>query len=167
MVTTHQNVTAEQLLRTPGLGRCELIRGELIMMTPAGFEHGAIVVNFTLPLAAFVKELLNDPEIRGTDLLVRGERRNSSGIGVIEATRGTLFHHYEVDDNDLIRRANLIVSTTNNNEAMNRSVANVAREHLSGQEITEGLLNHVEVAVRAYDPCLSCATHAVGRMPLT
>ena len=62
--------------------------------------------------------------------------------------------------------ANLIVSTTNNNEAMNRSVRQVAEEYLTGHEITEGLLNHIEVAIRAYDPCLSCATHALGDMPL-
>jgi NAD-reducing hydrogenase large subunit len=62
--------------------------------------------------------------------------------------------------------ANLIVSTTNNNEPMNRAVQRVCADHLSGHEITEGLLNHVEVAIRAYDPCLSCATHALGRMPL-
>ena len=63
--------------------------------------------------------------------------------------------------------ANLIVSTTHNNEPMNRAVTKVAKDHLSGKRITEGLLNHVEVAIRAYDPCLSCATHAVGRMALT
>jgi NAD-reducing hydrogenase large subunit len=63
--------------------------------------------------------------------------------------------------------ANLIVSTTHNNEPMNRAVRGVADNHLSGREITEGLLNHVEVAIRAYDPCLSCATHAMGQMPLT
>jgi len=120
-----------------------------------------------LHCAEKIKELLNDPEILGTDLLVRGEQRNSSGIGVIEATRGTLFHHYEVDDNDLIKKANLIVSTTNNNQAMNESIRRVAVDHLSGQEITEPLLNNIEVAIRAYDPCLSCATHAVGKMPLS
>ncbi len=119
-----------------------------------------------LHCAEKIKELLQDPEILGTDLIVKGERRNF-GIGVIEATRGTLFHHYEIDDNDMIRKANLIVSTTNNNQAMNESIRRVARDHLSGQEITEGLLNNIEVAVRAYDPCLSCATHAVGRMPLS
>jgi NAD-reducing hydrogenase large subunit len=75
-------------------------------------------------------------------------------------------HHYEVDERDQVVRANLIVSTTHNNEAMNRSVRRVAEEDLQGVEITEGLLNHVEVAIRAYDPCLSCATHAMGRMPL-
>ena len=77
-----------------------------------------------------------------------------------------MFHHYEVDENDLILKANLIVSTTNNNQAMNESIRRVAVDHLSGNEITEPLLNNIEVAIRAYDPCLSCATHAVGKMPL-
>ncbi len=113
-----------------------------------------------------IRELLNDPEILGTDLVTRGGERQSTGIGVIEATRGTLFHHYEIDDNDLIRKANLIVSTTNNNQAMNESIRRVADKYLSGRELTEGLLNNIEVAIRAYDPCLSCATHAIGKMPL-
>jgi NAD-reducing hydrogenase large subunit len=86
---------------------------------------------------------------------------------VLEAPRGTLIHHYRVDANDLVTFCNLIVSTTNNNEALNRSVTAVARQFISGQpKITEGMLNKVEVAVRAYDPCLSCATHAIGQMPL-
>lgn len=119
-----------------------------------------------LHCAEKIRELLQDPEILGTDLLIRSERRNDSGIGVIEATRGTLIHHYEVDDNDLVRKANLIVATTNNNQAMNESIRRVALDQLSGQEITEPLLNNIEVAIRAYDPCLSCATHAVGKMPL-
>jgi NAD-reducing hydrogenase large subunit len=138
----------------------------------APMQHASLAYHWArmielLHCAEKIKELLNDPEILGTDLLVRGERRNSSGIGVIEATRGTLFHHYEVDDNDLIKKANLIVSTTNNNQAMNESIRRVAEDHLSGQEITEPLLNNIEVAIRAYDPCLSCATHAVGKMPLS
>ncbi len=86
---------------------------------------------------------------------------------MIEALRGTLFHHYQVDDNDLVTRCNLMVSTTSNNEAMNRAVGWVADHVISGHaDVTEGMLNQVEVAVRAYDPCLSCATHALGRMPL-
>jgi NAD-reducing hydrogenase large subunit len=109
--------------------------------------------------------LLDDPDIGGTELLASGRRRRE-GVGVLEAPRGTLFHHYRVDENDQIAMANLIVSTTSNNEPMNRAVEKVAKDHLSGVEITEGLLNHVEVAIRAYDPCLSCATHALGRMPL-
>jgi len=96
---------------------------------------------------------------------VTGERR-PEGIACIEAPRGTLFHHYTVDGNDQVTSANLIVSTTSNNEAMNRAVKQVAMEDLSGREITEGLLNHIEVAIRAFDPCLSCATHALGQMPL-
>ena len=113
-----------------------------------------------------IKELLNDPDLQGGELLASGERRKT-GIGVLEAPRGTLFHHYEVDENDLVTFCNLIVSTTNNNEAMNRAVTSVAREYLSDQtKITEGMLNKVEVAIRAYDPCLSCATHSLGQMPL-
>jgi len=115
--------------------------------------------------AEVVKTLLFDDDLQGTDLVVSGERR-SEGISIVEAPRGTLLHHYVVDDDGLVTAANLIVSTTNNNEAMNRSVTKVAIDDLSGHQITEGLLNHIEVAIRAYDPCLSCATHALGDMPL-
>jgi len=112
-----------------------------------------------------IKELLHDADLQGTDLVVTGERREET-VGLLEAPRGTLFHHYRVNQDDQVVMANLIVSTTNNNEPMNRAVQKVAQDHLSGHEITEGLLNHVEVAIRAYDPCLSCATHAMGQMPL-
>ncbi|MCX7300124.1 MAG: Ni/Fe hydrogenase subunit alpha [Rhodobacterales bacterium] len=113
-----------------------------------------------------IRELLHDPDLQGTDLRAEGERRYE-GIGVIEAPRGNLIHHYKVDERDQVTYCNLIVSTTHNNEGMNRAVKNVAVQHLSGQAlITEGMLNHVEVAIRAYDPCLSCATHALGQMPL-
>ncbi len=113
-----------------------------------------------------IRDLLNDPDLQGNDLQLQGARREE-GIGVIEAPRGTLFHHYKVDENDQVSYCNLIVSTTNNNEAMNRAVTSVAQKYLSGQpKITEGMLNKIEVAVRAYDPCLSCATHALGQMPL-
>lgn len=113
-----------------------------------------------------IRELLNDPDTQGEDLIVTGDRRDE-GIGVIEAPRGTLIHHYRVDEHDQVTYCNLIVSTTHNNEGMNRAVKDVAVTHLSGQDrITEGMLNHVEVAIRAYDPCLSCATHALGQMPL-
>jgi NAD-reducing hydrogenase large subunit len=112
-----------------------------------------------------IKDLLHDPDLQGEDLVKKGPRRKE-GVGLIEAPRGTLFHHYRINDDDQIVMANLIVSTTHNNEPMNRAVQKVAEEYLSGKEITEGLLNHIEVAIRAYDPCLSCATHAMGRMPL-
>lgn len=113
-----------------------------------------------------IQELLLDSDLQGTDLQVRGSRREQ-GIAVIEAPRGSLFHHYRVDENDQVTYCNLIVSTTHNNSAMNRAVTEVAKKYVSGQaEISEAMLNHIEVAVRAYDPCLSCATHAVGEMPL-
>ena len=120
----------------------------------------------TLHSAEKIRDLLNDPDLQGDDLVTTGERRHET-VGTIEAPRGTLIHHYEVDDNDQVTMANLIVSTTHNTEPMNRAVEKVAQDHISGvAEVTEGLLNHVEVAIRAYDPCLSCATHALGKMPL-
>ena len=113
-----------------------------------------------------IQQLLNDSDLQGQDLVVKGDRRDEA-VGIIEAPRGTLFHHYKVNQDDQVVMANLIVSTTNNNEPMNRAVRKVAEDHISGvPEITEGLLNRVEVAIRAYDPCLSCATHALGQMPL-
>ena len=118
-----------------------------------------------LHAAETIKDLLNDDDISGTELMVTGKRANE-GVGVIEAPRGTLFHHYRVGDDDLVTMANLIVSTTNNNQAMNTAVREVAKRYLDGRELTEGLLNHIEVAIRAFDPCLSCATHALGQMPL-
>ncbi|SON53969.1 NAD-reducing hydrogenase HoxS subunit beta [Hartmannibacter diazotrophicus] len=139
-------------------------------------EHGGSPVHATLAYhwarliclihcAEKIKELLLDDDLQGTDLMVTGERRGE-GIACIEAPRGTLIHHYTVDEHDQVTSANLIVSTTHNNEAMNRAVKEVAMTDLSGKEITEGLLNHIEVAIRAFDPCLSCATHALGQMPL-
>jgi NAD-reducing hydrogenase large subunit len=112
-----------------------------------------------------IQALLNDADLQGDDLVVKGERREEA-VGLIEAPRGTLFHHYKVNKDDQVTMANLIVSTTNNNEPMNRAVTQVAHNFLEGAEITEGLLNRVEVAIRAYDPCLSCATHALGQMGL-
>jgi NAD-reducing hydrogenase large subunit len=113
-----------------------------------------------------MKELLHDEDIKGNELVREGVRRNE-GVGVIEAPRGTLIHHYRVDDAGKIEKCNLIVSTTHNNDPMNKAVGWVAQNVLDKkEEITEGMLNQVEVAIRAYDPCLSCATHAMGKMPL-
>ncbi|MBI5891147.1 MAG: Ni/Fe hydrogenase subunit alpha [Nitrosomonadales bacterium] len=118
-----------------------------------------------LHAAEVIRDLLHDPDLQGTDLVSTGERQER-GVGVIEAPRGTLIHHYKVDENDQIVRCNLIVSTTHNNQAMNEAIRQVARQYLDGKKLTEGLLNHIEVAIRAFDPCLSCATHALGKMPL-
>ena len=113
-----------------------------------------------------IRDLLNDPDLQKDDLVIKGPKCNE-GVGLIEAPRGTLFHHYRINDQDQITMANLIVSTTHNNEPMNRAVNKVAVDMMTGhKEITEGMMNAVEVAIRAYDPCLSCATHAIGQMPL-
>ncbi|MCD6424268.1 MAG: Ni/Fe hydrogenase subunit alpha [Anaerolineales bacterium] len=116
--------------------------------------------------AEMIEELLNDPDLMEGELVIKGTKVNK-GIGLLEAPRGTLFHHYEINDDDQLTKANLIVSTTNNNEPMNQSVNYVAHSWMDGKaEITEPMMNAVEVAIRAYDPCLSCATHALGQMPL-
>lgn len=115
--------------------------------------------------AEVIRDLLHDTDLQGNDLVSKGERQER-GVGVIEAPRGTLIHHYKVDENDQIVRCNLIVSTTHNNQAMNEAIRQVARQYIDGRKLTEGLLNYIEVAIRAFDPCLSCATHALGKMPL-
>jgi NAD-reducing hydrogenase large subunit len=137
-------------------------KGEPVHATMA--YHWARMIEM-LYAAEAIQALLQDPEVFGTDLVAKGTPA-LEGVGVIEAPRGTLFHHYKIDENGAIVKANLIVSTTNNNTAMNTAVREVAAHYLDGKILTEGLLNHIEVAIRAYDPCLSCATHALGRMPL-
>jgi NAD-reducing hydrogenase large subunit len=112
-----------------------------------------------------IQQLLDDPDLQKDELVAKGKFRGE-GVGIVEAPRGTLFHHYKVDEHDQVTMANLIVSTTNNNEPMNQAVQKVAAQFFDGRQITEGLLNRIEIAIRAYDPCLSCATHAIGRMPL-
>ena len=116
--------------------------------------------------AEMIKQLLNDPDILEGELVTKGQKQ-LEGVGLLEAPRGTLFHHYKINENDQIAMANLIVSTTNNNQPMNEAVNFVANKVMKGKlKITEGMMNAVEVAIRAYDPCLSCATHALGQMPL-
>jgi NAD-reducing hydrogenase large subunit len=118
-----------------------------------------------LHAAEEIERLLADPDVMAGELVHTGTW-TGEGVGIIEAPRGTLIHHYQVGEDDLVTMCNLIVSTTHNNQAMNEAVRQVARQYLNGVTITEGLLNHIEVAIRAFDPCLSCATHALGKMPL-
>ena len=111
--------------------------------------------------------LLDDPDILSNDIRAYpGQQLPGDGVGVIEAPRGTLFHDYSVDENGQLTRVNLIVATGNNNWAMHTSVGLVAKAFVDGNKLTEGMLNRVEAAIRCYDPCLSCATHAIGKMPL-
>lgn len=129
------------------------------------YSHWARLIE-VLHCAEEMKILLNDTELMGSDLVRKGTPRHK-GIGIIEAPRGTLTHHYEVDEKGMITKCNLIVSTTHNNDAMNTAVKWVANNVISRKgHITDGMLNQVEVAIRAYDPCLSCATQAMGKMPL-
>ena len=112
------------------------------------------------------QQLLEDPEIISKQIHTPGRITNHEGVGVIEAPRGTLWHHYWVDENGQLEKVNLLVATGNNNYAMSRAVEEVAKAYVKGPEVSEGALNRVEAAIRAYDPCLSCSTHALGRMPM-
>jgi len=114
-----------------------------------------------------IERLLDDPEILSQHLRADAGINKLRGVGVSEAPRGTLFHEYEVDANGLIRRVNMIIATGQNNLAMNRTIAQIARHYIEGPTIPEPLLNRVEAGIRAYDPCLSCSTHADGRPALT
>lgn len=113
------------------------------------------------------EEILKDGRTTGKDIRTTSDPVNGEGIGVIEAPRGVLIHHYGVDKYGKITSANLIVATGHNNIAINRSVQLVAKDYIHKGEVKEGILNRVEGAIRCYDPCLSCATHALGQMPLT
>jgi len=112
------------------------------------------------------KELLNDPEILSSDVRVPVKRSGGEGVGVLEAPRGTLFHHYQANDDGRLTKVNLIVSTAHNAIAMNRSIRDVAQTLVKDGDIPEKSLNRIEMAIRCYDPCLSCSSHAHGRMPL-
>ena len=112
------------------------------------------------------RELLDDPDLLGNDILNTKRDPKEMAVGVIEAPRGTLFHQYWVNPNGQLERVNLIVSTGHNNWAMSEAVDSVAKTYVKGPEVQEGMLNRVEAAIRAYDPCLSCSTHAIGQMPI-
>ena len=113
-----------------------------------------------------IEEILADEILIDHHIRSRAGVNQNVGIGVSEAPRGTLFHHYEVDNNGLLEKVNLIIATGQNNLAMNRTVKQLAERFLAGGKLDQGLLNRVEHGIRAYDPCLSCSTHEAGRMPL-
>jgi NAD-reducing hydrogenase large subunit len=138
-------------------------------------DRGAVLSSFYYHYARLIEilyavekmqQLLNDPEILDTNVRAHASANNSEGIGVAEAPRGTLMHHYKVDANGLITWANLIIATGHNNGAMNRGVLQVAKHFIHGPKIPEGMLNRVEAVIRTFDPCLSCSTHADGRIAL-
>jgi NAD-reducing hydrogenase large subunit len=113
-----------------------------------------------------IEAILNDPQILDKHVRAMAGVNRLEGAGQAEAPRGTLHHHYKVDDNGLIRWANLIIATGQNNKAMNMGVAQAAKHYIKNGKFTEGILNRVEAVVRTFDPCLSCSSHAFGQMPL-
>jgi len=132
---------------------------------PSLYMHYARLIE-DIYAAEHARELLEDPDIVSTEIINESHTITGEGVGVIEAPRGTLFHHYKTDANGQLTDVNLIVATGNNNWAMSTSVDMVAKEFVDGKNLTEGQLNRVEAAIRAYDPCLSCSTHAIGQMPI-
>jgi NAD-reducing hydrogenase large subunit len=120
----------------------------------------------TLFAAEKVREILDDEDVMKKDIMNTKVDFKGEGVGVLEAPRGTLIHHYKAKPNGQLDKVNLIVATGHNNWAMSTAVDSVAKTYITGPEISEGILNRVEAAVRAHDPCLSCSTHAVGQMPI-
>jgi NAD-reducing hydrogenase large subunit len=112
------------------------------------------------------KAILEDPEVLSDNLCTKAYVNRSEGVGVAEAPRGTLIHHYRVDPEGMITKVNMIIATEHNNIAYNKAVTQVAKKYVKAQRLQAGMLNRVEAVIRAFDPCLSCATHAVGSMPL-
>lgn len=138
-------------------------------------ERGAVLSSFQYHYARLIeivhclekmRELLDSPRILDPNVRAVAQPNAREGIGVAEAPRGTLMHHYRINDEGLVTWANLIIATGHNHLAMNRGVLQVARHFVDGTKITDGALNRVEALIRTFDPCLSCSTHAAGRMPL-
>ena len=137
--------------------------------------RGAVTSSFLYHYARLIEILvaielveagLDDPDLLSEDLRADAGINSLRGVGVSEAPRGTLFHDYTVDRDGLLKKVNLVVATGQNNLAMNRTVAQIARHYVRGETIPEPMLNRIEHGIRCYDPCLSCSTHAVGQMPL-
>jgi NAD-reducing hydrogenase large subunit len=120
----------------------------------------------TLAAIEEVEATLQDPDVTGDEVQAQAARNQAEGIGCSESPRGTLFHHYTVDRHGVLTRVNLLIATGQNNPSMNRAILETARRVLHGPQASEGALNRIEGAIRCYDPCLSCSTHAWGQMPL-
>ncbi len=113
-----------------------------------------------------IEALMDDPDIFSKRVRSVGGVNALEAVGVSEAPRGTLFHHYQVDENGLIQKVNLIIATGQNNLAMNKTVTQIAQQYIHNHDVSEGFLNRVEAGIRCFDPCLSCSTHAAGQMPM-
>jgi NAD-reducing hydrogenase large subunit len=163
------------LARLNVVDRCGTERADQELAEFKELQRGAVLSSFHYHQARLIEilccvealeQLLNDPEILSKHVRAEAKPNALEGVGASEAPRGTLFHHYKIDENGLIRWANLIIATGQNNLAMNRSVLQVAKHFVRGNELLPGMLNRVEAVIRTYDPCLSCSTHAIGQMAL-
>lgn len=133
--------------------------------------HGTFYYHYTRLIEALsdveiAEKILNDPKVISSHIQHHGRWNYAEGIGSSEAPRGTLFHHYTTDETGKLKNVNMLIATGQNNPSMNRSVMEVAKQYIKGDKIEEGMLNRVESAIRCYDPCLSCSTHAIGTMPM-
>ncbi len=163
------------LARLNGADRCGTPRADQELAEFHELQRTAVLSSFHYHHARLIEilycierleQLLNDPEILSKQVRAVARPNALEGVGACEAPRGTLFHHYKIDEHGLIRWVNLIIATGHNNLAMNRSVLQVAKHFVHGSRLTPGMLNRVEAVIRCYDPCLSCSTHAWGQMPL-
>lgn len=139
-------------------------RGGRIQASSFWYHHARLIE--ILAGVEHIERMLDDPDLLSDRIRARARINRLEGVGVSEAPRGTLFHHYHVDEGGLIRRVNLIIATGQNNLAMNRTMSQIAGHYVRGPEVADGILNRLEAGIRAFDPCLSCSTHAVGSMPL-
>lgn len=139
-------------------------RGGGVVVSSLMYHHARLVE--ILAAVERLEVLLDDEELLSTRLRAHGGINSLEGVGVSEAPRGTLFHHYQVDENGLLKKINLIIATGQNNLAMNRTITQIAKHYVKGRTIPEPMLNRIEAGIRAFDPCLSCSTHAAGQMPL-
>jgi len=120
----------------------------------------------TLAAIEEIEQILRDSEITSDDVQARASRNQAEGVGCSESPRGTLFHHYTTDRDGILTQVNLLIATGQNNPSMNRAILETARKVIQGPDVHEGALNRIEGAIRCYDPCLSCSTHAIGQMPI-
>jgi NAD-reducing hydrogenase large subunit len=159
-------IVAERLGTPRADAELDQFRARLGRAPASSFHYHYARLIDTLYAAERIGELLADDEILSQRVRSHATINSNEGVGVSEAPRGTLIHHYRVDDDGLVEWANLVIATGHNNLAMNRSVAQVAKAYVKSARLEEPMLNRVEAVIRCYDPCLSCSTHALGQMPL-
>ncbi len=155
--------------------RCGMPKAAVELFAFKKLSKGAVLSSFHYHYARLIEilyglermeQLLNEPDILGTQVRAHAGPNQAEGVGISEAPRGILIHHYRVDENGLVRWANLIIATGHNNLAMNQGIKQAAKFFIKKDKIAEGALNRVEAVIRCFDPCLSCSTHALGKMPL-